>query len=516
MAKNLDNLREVWQRASLSQRGILLLVVAACVAAAALLVHWARQPKMALLYSRLGQEEAASIVEKVRDADVPFELKAGGTAVYVPAEKVYSLRLSLASQGLPTGSHEGYRLLDEEKIGASPFSQRVTYIRAVAGELARTIEMIDGVVSAKVHIAQPAPSLFGGRESKTKASVALKLRGGSRLGPDSISSIVHLVAGSIEGLEPGSVVVADSSGQLLSGQVADEMANGAGTYLDYKSRVESYVARKVEDLLSAVLGPNRARVRVDAVIDTSRSDTTKETYDPETTVVAREEITSSSSTTPSSAGAAAAEGVTRDETTVSEYNVSKTIETRRDLPGNVKSLTVAAFVDLVGPPPAKAADGSTPPPPAPKLKPEDIEAIILKATGVADATSVKVVPTSFHDPAAAAEGAEEADDGARWQMVLEIARRASLGILVIGALVVLKMFGGSRKRSASAHATLEEPGDAQAALEAPADAENLLTGWSGDVSPDVLRERITYALQENPEAVRRLFLTWARSEEGGR
>jgi len=506
VAKNLDNIREVWQRAPLPQRVLLLVVLAACVAAGGLLIHWARQPKMALLYSRLDPQEAASIVEKIRDADVPYELKGGGTAVYVPEDKVYSLRLSLASQGLPAGGHEGYRLLDEEKIGASPFSQRVTYIRAVAGELARTIEMIDGVAAAKVHIAQPAPSLFGGPESKTKASVALKLRGGGRLAPESVSAIVHLVAGSVEGLDPANVVVADSAGELLSGKVNDEMADGAGTYLDYKSRVESYIARKVEDLLAAVLGPNRARVRVDAVIETSRADTTKETYDPESTVVVREEISSNNSTTPAPAGAPSAGGITKDETIVNEYKVSKTVETRKDLPGDVKSLTVAAFVDLTGPPPPKPADGSAPPAPTPKLKSEDVQAIILKATGVTDPSAVTVIPTSFHDPAAAGAIGDE-DEGGHWQLYLEIARRASLGILVIAALIVLKMFGGSRKRSAAA----------QAALEAPAGGtENLLTGGAGELSPDVLRQRISYALQENPEAVRRLFLTWAQNEEGGR
>jgi flagellar M-ring protein FliF len=499
VAKNLDNIREVWQRASLAQRAILLMVAAACVGAAALLAHWARQPEMALLYSRLSPEEAAAIVEKIRDADVPHKLKSGGTAVYVPVDKVHSLRLTMASQGLPTGRHEGYRLLDEEKIGASPFAQRITYIRAVAGELARTIEMIDGVVSAKVHIARPAAALFGGGQKKAKASVALKLRSGHQLGPNSVSAIVHLVAGSVEGLEPGNVVVADSDGNLLSGQAQNEMARGAGTYLDYKSRVESYLARKVEDMLAAVLGPNRARVRVDAVIDTSRSDLTKETYDPENTVASREEIVTSSSTSPPPAGGAAAGGVSKDDTTVTEYKVSKTIETRRDLPGNVKSVTVAAFVEL------DAAGGASAPATGPKLKPEDVEAIIMKATGVTDAQSIKVVPTTFHDPAPSAGTTDQDDEGGGWTLYLEIARRGSLGILVIGALVVLKMFAGSKKKSP----------EVAGALMSPAGGESLLPAGGGELSPDMLRSRISRALQENPEAVRRLFLTWARGEEGG-
>ena len=144
MATLVENLREVWRRAGLLQRTMLVSVLLACAGAVVLLVGWARQPKMALLYSRLDPEEAARIVEKIRDADVPYRLTDGGTTVYVPAEKVYSLRLTMAAQGLPTGEQAGYRILDEEKIGTSPFTQRVNYIRAVEGELARSIQIIEG------------------------------------------------------------------------------------------------------------------------------------------------------------------------------------------------------------------------------------------------------------------------------------------------------------------------------------------------------------------------------------
>ena len=501
MAKNLDNIREVWQRASFSHRAILLTVVLVCVGAAALLVHWARQPDWALLYGGLDPEEAAAIVEKIRDDDTPFKLERGGTTVYVPVDKVYSLRLSMASQGLPSGGHEGYRLLDKQSIGVSPFSQRISATRALSGELARTVEEFDEVMSARVLIARPATALFGGGQKKTKASVALRLKPGHRIGPNTVSAIVHLVAGSVEGLEPGNVVVTDSQEGLLSRQGRDEMGNGGGTYLDYKSRVESYMARKVEDLLAAVLGPDRARVRVDAVIETTRSQTTKETYDPDSTVVTREEITSSSSVS----GVPAGGDTTKDDSTVSEYKVSKTIETRSDLPGNVTSLTVAAFVDLTGPPPA-ADDGAAPTTPPTKLTPEDVEAIIVKAIGITDPTAVKVVPISFHDPSPSAEMTMEEDEGTGLQFYLEIARRGSLGILVIGALIVLKMISGSKKKGAQA----------VGALDVTAGAENMLPGAAGALSPDALRQRIGYALQENPEAVRRLFLTWAQSEEGER
>ena len=138
MAPVLQNIRGIWQRAGLAQQILLVAVVLGGIGAAVLLVNWARQPRMALLYARLDPEEAAKIVEKIRDADVPCELKAGGTSIYVPEDKVYSLRLDMASEGLTTGGQGGYGILDSETIGTSPFKQSVNYVRAIEGELRAT------------------------------------------------------------------------------------------------------------------------------------------------------------------------------------------------------------------------------------------------------------------------------------------------------------------------------------------------------------------------------------------
>ena len=119
-----------------------------------------------MLYSGLSAEEAAAIVENIRDEGVAYELKAGGTAVYVPEQKVYPMRLLLAGQGLPTGDQAGYRILDDEKIGASPFIQRVNYNRAIEGELSKTIQTLQGVASARVHVVRPEATLFAGQDGE--------------------------------------------------------------------------------------------------------------------------------------------------------------------------------------------------------------------------------------------------------------------------------------------------------------------------------------------------------------
>lgn len=243
MAQIFENIGQIWQRASLLHRVLLLTVVLACVVAAVLLVGWWCKPQMSLLYTGLSRQDAARVVDNVRDAEIPYELKDGGTTILVPEEKIYALRLNMASEGLPTGDQAGYRLLDSEKVGASPFSQRVNYIRAVEGELARTIRMIDGVVSSRVHIVRPEGALFSGREKQGSATVVVRLKAGKRLTDRNVAAIVHLLAGSVDSLSPENVVVVDGQGNLLSGEGKTDMVKGAGTFLDYKSRVEQYLAQ---------------------------------------------------------------------------------------------------------------------------------------------------------------------------------------------------------------------------------------------------------------------------------
>ena len=513
MAQAIDNFRNLWERTSLIHRVMLLAIVLACGGAAALLVGWARKPDMAMLYSGLSAEDAAKVVDKVRDAGVQYELTAGGSTVNVPAEKVYSLRLTMASAGLPAGQAKGYRILDESKIGTSPFKERINYIRAVEGELAKTIQLLEGVAMARVHVVKPEATLFAGQKNAASATVALRTQPGWRLTPSNIAAIVHLVAGSVEGLMPEKVVVVDSRGKLLSGEgVKNELAGKAGSFLDYKSRVEEYLAGKAEDMLAAALGPNRASVRVDAIIETSRTDETKETYDP-TKIIAKEEMKSKSSVpVGASAGGEAKSGVkTTEENIVSEYKVSRTVQQRTDLPGQVKSLTVAAFVDLS---PPKKAEGDESETPAATLQIKDVEEIIRNAIGLKTTDTLKVVSATFPQAAETLQLPEEEGGMFTPAFLLDMARRFSLGILVIGALLVLKMFRGKKKKSSEETPALEGQGD-MPALTAQTAGVNLLPGALPQANAELLKAQITNALQENPEEVKRLFLSWVNSDKGG-
>ncbi|MCL5279184.1 MAG: flagellar M-ring protein FliF [Planctomycetes bacterium] len=210
----------IWQKIGLVQRALLVAVLLTAGAVGAVLIHWARTPDMRMLYQDLPAAEASKITEKISAKDIADELRDGGTTVYVPREQVYQLRLDLAKEGLPAGEQNGYKLFDDEKLGVSPFVQNINLKRALEDELAKSIQMIDGVAHARVHIVNPEQKLFASDQEQTTASVVLRLKPGYRLSGTNIAAITHLVSGSVKGLKSEAVTVIDSEGHLLSGTIS--------------------------------------------------------------------------------------------------------------------------------------------------------------------------------------------------------------------------------------------------------------------------------------------------------
>lgn len=500
MAESSGNMKQAWQQTSLVQRVILLAVVLGCAGAAALLLGWARKPHMGMLYRGLEPDEASAIVEKIRDSGIEYELTGGGTTINVPVKEIYSLRLAMASTGLPAGGQKGYRILDEAEFGSSPDKLRINYIRAVEGELSKTIQMLDSVTAARVHVVVPEGRLFSRKNKGASATVALRIKPGWRMSSSHAAAIVHMVAGAVEDLAPEKVVVV-ADGKIVSSEEKGPMGGGGSSFFDYKARVEEYLAKKAQDMLTAALGPDRASVRVDAVIVTTNSSETVETYDPDGRVVSKEEIKSTSSTP----GGENNTGSTREENTTSEYMVSRTITETTDLPGKITSVSVAVLVDLTPPPAPEGEDAATPT--GPVLAVADIEQMTRSALGLKEADSLTVKETRFASSAAAAIELPEAGGGfTDPDFLLEMGRRFSLGILVIGALLALRMFRGPKK-------TAETP-EASAQLAAQGvGTDHLLPGTA--TNPDALRSQITNALQNNPEEVKKLFLHWVESKQEG-
>jgi flagellar M-ring protein FliF len=493
----LHKITLVWQKINLVQRALLAAVVLATGLIAVLLIYWARTPDMRLLYQDLPPAEASKMTDKINAKGIAYELRDGGTALYVPREQVYQLRLDLAKEGLPAGEQNGYKLFDDEKIGVSPFVQNITLKRALEDELAKSIQMIDGVAHARVHIVSPEQKLFASEQEQTTASVVLRLKPGFRLAGTNIAAITHLVSGSVKGLKAEGVTVIDSEGHLLSGNTDGATASGAGTVHDYRERVEQDLARKAEDMLTTVLGPGRATIRVSAVVDMNSVNTVTETYDPTGKVATKEEITSNSQTDGAAAGQKTASGpVKKDETTMTEYQVGKTVKQQTILPGAIKSLSVAAFVDLTADANAPTAGGA----PALLMQVTDVELIIRNALGLKESDALKVVNAKFHRSAEAAAEQEPAD----WSRYLALAHHLSLGIMAVCALIVLRIFSRVRGKTAAPVQEQLSPGPGPGGLLPP--GEPL-------AEPALVRHQIAQALRQNPEQVRQMFRTWIQEKE---
>jgi flagellar M-ring protein FliF len=292
-----------------------------------------------VLFASLAEQDAALIVGKLKEAKLPYRLEHNGATILVPSSSVYEMRLQLAAEGLPQSGIVGYEIFDKNNIGITDFVQKLNYKRALEGELARTIKSLQEISGARVHIMVPEPTLFTEQEKPATASVLLALKPGVRLKPGQIDGITHLVASSIEGLESENVTVVDATGNVLSNnQQRDAMLNLSSSQLDVQRRVESYLTEKVQGLLDGVVGHNNSHVRVTAELGFDQVERNSERYDPESPVIRSEQ-----KTTEATAGSDSASG--KSESTVTNYEINKTIERVIGGVGKISRLSVAVMVN---------------------------------------------------------------------------------------------------------------------------------------------------------------------------
>jgi len=244
----------------------LLVAGAAAIAIIVAMVLWAKQPDYRVLYSNVSDQDGGAIVTQLTQMNIPYRFTETGGAIEVPADKVHELRLRLAQLGLPKGGAVGFELLDQEKFGISQFSEQVNYQRALEGELARTIETLGPVKSARVHLAMPKPSLFVREQKSPSASVTVNLAPGRAMDEGQISAVVHLVSSAVAGLPPGNVTLVDQSGRLLTqSNTSGRDLNDA--QLKYAADVEGRVQRRIEAILSPIVGNGNVHAQVNAQIE---------------------------------------------------------------------------------------------------------------------------------------------------------------------------------------------------------------------------------------------------------
>ncbi|MBN1193129.1 MAG: flagellar M-ring protein FliF, partial [Coriobacteriia bacterium] len=345
-----------WGTLSNTQRFVTAVFMAASLALLLVVSVVATRPKMEVLFSGLESNDAGTIVSKLQEKNIPYELTNGGSVVKVPEKDVHEMRLLMATEGLPQGGTVGFEIFDKSSFGLTSFTQRVSYQRALQGELSRTIGQLDLVDTARVHLTIPEKKLFDRSNSRSTASVVLKLRAGSDLGSEQVAGIVHLVSAAVEGLDSKNVSVVDTAGNVLSEPTDD--ATGAdprlsASQLALRRGYEQQAQKDLQSMLERVLGPNKAVVRVSAKMNFDRTETDSEIYQPGGAgrgILASEEATQESygsgpGGTPSGVPTGAkGNGYTRVETN-SKYQVSKTTEHVVRSPGYVEQVSVAVMLD---------------------------------------------------------------------------------------------------------------------------------------------------------------------------
>lgn len=357
------------------------------------IIFQARKAEFRPLYTDLPQQEAASVTQWLKEQDVPYQLENSGRSIYVPAGLVYETRLNLAGQGLPRQGGVGFEIFDKQNFGVTKFTQKVNFQRAMQGELARTIVAMDVVKSARVHLVLPEERLLKEQQKPPKASVVVDLEPGRALGMGQTQSIIHLVAGSIEGLDKGQVTVLDTGGRLLSenqGQDPDLLM--LPDKVKFKNTLENRLENRVQALLDRALGHGNSLVRITAELDFTQEAITTEEYDPDSLVPRSEKITESQSGqlhaggvpgTASNLGNNTGTSQVIPETRSSEvinYEISKTIKQIQRPVGDVSQISAAVLVADPFDPEANSGQGGYVP-----LAPEKIESIrkmVVSAIGL--------------------------------------------------------------------------------------------------------------------------------------
>ncbi|WP_371867294.1 flagellar basal-body MS-ring/collar protein FliF [Pseudoduganella guangdongensis] len=259
--------------------------VAGVLALILMLWMWNKEPDYKVLFANYTDKDGGAITAALDAAQIKYKLAEGGQAILVPSDQVHNVRLRLAQQGLPKGGNVGFEVMENQKLGVSQFLEQVNYQRALEGELARSIQSIGAVESARVHLAMPKPSVFVRDAQKPTASVVLQLHANRMIDPAQVSAIVHLVASSVPELSPANVTVVDQSGNLVSdlnknGNAANNAKNLDASQLKYVQEMQKQVIKQVESIITPIVGEGNVRAEAVADVDFSAIEQAAETYKP--------------------------------------------------------------------------------------------------------------------------------------------------------------------------------------------------------------------------------------------
>jgi len=349
-------IRALWSKIGINQKIALGVLLTALIAALGFWGSWTGKDEFGLLFKNLGPKDAGEIVNALKAEGIPYRVEDEGTAVLVPDDQVYDLRLKLAGQGLPAEG-EGWTLFDQNRLGGvSAFVQQVNHTRALQAELERSVSRLRQIQWARVHIVEAKDSLFMDKEQPATASVLIKTKAGARLSESEISGITYLIAGAVRGLTPENVTITDYSGRQLSRPGGGDTASLASGQLDYRRRLEERLSNRATQMLERVLGPGKAIVTVSAEIDFTSSESHKIEYKTDITKSKTETIKETTAAAEggeagvqaNAAGAGPAGGGSVSSTREEKVEYMPPVpasETKRVEPaGRIKRLAAAVFV----------------------------------------------------------------------------------------------------------------------------------------------------------------------------
>jgi flagellar M-ring protein FliF len=504
------------------QKVVAVVGTVALLLAGFMIFRWASTPSYAPLYSNLSASDASAVVDKLNSEGVPYQLANGGATIMVPKDKVYSSRISLSGQGLPSSSDSGYSILDKQSLSTSQFQEQTNFKRAMESELSKTIEALNGVQTAVVHLALPEKQVFADKQDPPTASVLLATRPGTTFGPEQVQAVVNLVASSVDGLEPDKVTVADSAGHMLS---ATDGTSGfaASTRNQQVDDYQDEMNSRIQTMLDRVVGPGNSTVAVTANLDFDKSVTETKNYTYNKQNVPLSETKNVEKYNGAGAGSAltgvvgpdgqmgstGTTGGTGDSqyeksSETSDNAVDTSVEHRETAPGSVRNLHVGVVLD--------AATART-------INPTEIQNLIASAVGIdtqrGDTVQVSTLPFDrSSEKAAKAELAEAAKaDSSAHQMSL--IRNSGLVVLVL-LVLLLAWLKGRKHARARADATsyvveqlrqdaLDRSG-AEAALE-PSAAVLALESMEHSES-DEIRDELASLVERQPEDVAALLRGW--------
>ncbi|HPB54488.1 MAG TPA: flagellar basal-body MS-ring/collar protein FliF [Candidatus Aminicenantes bacterium] len=356
----LAQFREILKKFSNTQKIFIAVVVLSVLGGLTALVFWANTPEKSVLFSNLSENDAGEIVAKLKEMKVEYTLR--GTTILVPDKQVNELRLSLASQGIPKGSGIGFEVFDKSQLGMTEFMEQMNYLRALEGELSRTISSIKEVKAARIHIVLPKKSVFLEEQEPSKASIILSLHPGATVSPSTVASIVHLTSSAVEGLSPQNITVIDVYGRLLaSPESGDEISILSAKQIDVQEKVGREISRQINSLLEPIVGIGKVRSNVRAELDFTKQEKVEEIYDPNVQIERSEKTESEKSGnamgggTPGTASNVAGAGIPVSSTgnqpfremksETKNYEINKTL-LKSQLPyGTIKRLAVSVVVD---------------------------------------------------------------------------------------------------------------------------------------------------------------------------